>query len=235
MTPALQIHDLCVAYESPSGWHPVLLDLVATIHHGEALGIRGDSGSGKTTLARAVPRLLPASASVRGRIEYDGTDLLKLTPQQIRRIRGRSISYIPQEPSIALNPVVPAGKQVEEVLRAHRMLHAASLRAEALALLGRFFAGPRAARVAASYPHQLSGGERQRVVICQAIAAGPRLLIADEPTSALDSIAQREFLDLLRQLRRDDGLSLILVSHQRKALHYATDKCLELKEGRLRG
>lgn len=233
MPPGLQIRHLCVSYHPAAAGQPVLRDLALAIQAGEAVGIHGRSGSGKTTLARAIPRLLPAAAHVSGHIEHNGSDLLRLPVDQMRRIRGRAIAYIPQEPSVALNPMFTAGRQVEEVLRAHRALNAAALRAESLGLLERFFAGPRARRVAASFPHQLSGGERQRVVICQAIAAGPSLLIADEPASALDSIAQREFLDLLKDLRRELALSLLLVSHHRPALRYATERCLELKDGAL--
>ena len=235
MPPLLAIEALSVSYPSPAGSRPlpVLRDLTLILHSGEALGIYGDSGSGKTTLARAIPRLLPPSATVRGRIQHAETDLLQVTPSQMRHIRGRVISYIPQEPSIALNPVMPAGKQVQEVLRAHRSLDRISLHTESRRLLARFFAASQLERIAAAYPHQLSGGERQRIVICQAIAANPSLLIADEPTSALDSIAQREFLDLLLELRRERNLSLLLVSHHRKVLRYVTDRCLQLKEGKL--
>lgn len=230
MADGLQIQNLTVRYAANRDSPPVLRQLSLTIEPGGSVGIFGDSGSGKSTLARAIPRLLPSSASASGSISFDGADLLRYSDEQMRAVRGCRISYIPQEPSIALNPVVPAGAQVADVLRAHGRPDVTARR-EAMSVLRRLFNQPE--RVARSYPHQLSGGERQRVVICQAIAAGPSLLIADEPTSALDSIAQREFLDLLKQLRRQAALSLVLFSHQLRALRYTTERVLRLQDGRL--
>jgi len=230
MPAVLEIEGLCVGYGTSA--EPVLRNLALQIGPGESLGVFGDSGSGKSTLIRAIPRLLPQSASIRGAVRFAGHNLLDQDPRELRQVRGRQIGMIPQEPSEALNPIRKAGRQLEEVLHLNRPIPAQQARLDSLSLLRRFFAGD-AERIAQSYPHQLSGGERQRVVIAQAIARGPALLLADESTSALDSVAQKAFLDLLLQLRRESGISLLLVSHNRAALHYATDRCLELRDGRL--
>ncbi|MBL8222426.1 MAG: ABC transporter ATP-binding protein [Bryobacterales bacterium] len=227
MSARLSIERLQVSYRHSAVDAPVLRDLHLEVGAGEAVGICGVSGSGKTTLARAILRLLPASAAVMGRVEFDGQELLEQPAEQLRRLRGRRISLISQEPSACLNPFARALAQVEEVVRAH------GAAGDARAVLRRFFDGD-AERIANAYPHELSGGERQRLVICQAMVCGPALLIADEPTVALDSVAQKAFLDLLRELRETTGLSLLLVSHNRAALRYVTDRSLELREGQLR-
>lgn len=207
----------------------MLRDVELEIGKGEAVGIEGETGSGKTTLARAILRLLPTSASIDGRVVFQGQDLLRQPLHALRHVRGREISFISQEPSVSLNPFVKAESQIEEVLRAHRGGKMLDLARE---MLRRMF-GEDAERIAHLYPHELSGGERQRLVICQAMVCGPSLLIADEPTSALDSVAQKAFLDLLRELRDSSGLSLLMVSHHRAALRYVTDRRLELRGGRL--
>lgn len=230
MGELLSIQELRVCHSGDGAASPVLRDLSLDLRAGEAVGIRGTSGSGKTTLTRAILRLLPPQTVVKGRIELQGKDLLQLAIGEMRRIRGRQICLISQEPSAALNPFVKARAQVEEVRRAHGRTGGEV--DDATAVLGRFF-GADAERIANAYPHELSGGERQRLVICQAIVSKPALLIADEPTVALDSVSQKAFLDLLRELRESTGLSLLLVSHHRSVLRYVTDRCVELADGRL--
>lgn len=176
--------------------------------------------------------MLPPTASVEGSVQYRGTNLLALPIAAMRQIRGGQIGLVPQEPSTSLNPFVKAGKQVEEVVHAHRSLSGELLREQARKLLEFFFPDD-VHRIANRYPHQLSGGERQRIVICQALAGGASLLLADEPTSSMDSIAQKAFLDLLAHLRQSQGISIILISHNRAALRYVADRSLELREGRL--
>jgi ABC-type glutathione transport system ATPase component len=230
---ALKIRKLKVSYSNANAIEkPVLRNLDLDILPGEAVGIYGVSGSGKTTLARAMMRMLPATAQIQGSIELGDRNLLAVSMPEMQRIRGSQIGLIPQEPSLALNPFVKAGKQVEELLRAHRRSDGQAQREEARRLLELFFA-TEAERIASRYPHQLSGGERQRVVICQAIACGPSLLVADEPASAVDSIALKTFLDILGQLRQSRRISMILISHNLAALRYVADRCLELREGRL--
>ncbi|MBC7928593.1 MAG: ABC transporter ATP-binding protein [Bryobacteraceae bacterium] len=232
MENLLSVRDLQVHYLHGGAHRPVLDGLSLDVCPGEAIGISGESGCGKTTLARAIPRLLPATAQIHGSICWRGVQLLTLPSEALRAVRGRAISWIPQEPSLALNPVRHVESQLTEVLRAHYVMALSRRKAEARMLLERFF-GREAERLARQFPHQLSGGERQRVVICQAIACRPALLIADEPTSSLDSILQRDFLDLLRELNRQDGISLIVFSHNLSALRYLGSRRMELRNGRL--
>jgi peptide/nickel transport system ATP-binding protein len=156
--------------------------------------------------------LLPEGAQLGGSIRFDGAELATAPESQLCRLRGRRMAMVFQEPMTALNPLHTIGRQIAEPLRLHLGHSAAAARAQALRLLERVQL-PQAAQRLASYPHQLSGGQRQRVVIAIALACGPDLLIADEPTTALDVTIQREVLDLLEQLVRDDGMGLLLISH----------------------
>ncbi|MFN0105721.1 MAG: ATP-binding cassette domain-containing protein [Bryobacteraceae bacterium] len=232
MEPMLRIAGLNVAYRAHH--RPpvsILRNAELTLNEGEAVGIYGESGGGKTTLTRAIMRLLPAHGQVDGQIVYRGEDLLHLPAERMRRLRGASIGLIPQEPSVALNPVMRIQSQVAEVIHTHCPLDWKRAQDAARSRLENFF-GPNADRIARSYPHQLSGGERQRVVIAQAVCCSPALLIADEPASALDTITQYEVLTLLRQLRNQASMALLYVSHSRAALNFVADRCLELRDGR---
>ncbi|MDX6744238.1 ABC transporter ATP-binding protein [Actinocorallia sp. A-T 12471] len=184
-----------------------------TVEAGRITALVGESGSGKSTLAHAVLGLLPSSARVSAEtLEFDGHDLTRLTEREWRRIRGRRIALIPQDPAVALDPVQPVGRQVAQVLRLHGLARGRAAREQAVELLDR--AGlPDAARRARQYPHELSGGLRQRVLIAVATAARPRLLVADEPTSALDVTVQRRVLDQLEDLAATTGTAILLVTH----------------------
>ena len=232
MPGLLEIEDLTVAY-SPGGRSAVqaLSECSLTVGEAEAVGIFGKSGSGKTTLARTIPRLLPSGASIKGTVRLQGRNLLAQTGEEMRRLRGARIGFIPQEPSIALHPLLRVGRQVEEVLRAHGRTSAAA-KEETEELFARSF-GREAQRISRAFPFQLSGGERQRAVICQALCCKPALILADEPTSALDTVARKEFITLLRGLQDESGASLILFSHDRDLLRYAAGRRIELREGRL--
>jgi ABC-type glutathione transport system ATPase component len=223
----LDIRELSVGLRATEPDQLVLNHLELKMGMGESVGIEGPSGSGKTTLLRAILRLLPRGASLSGLVVYKGINLAGLPIEVMRQYRGREISYIPQEPSIALNPVLRIRTQIGEIFRAHGL-------ADSTGELLAYFFGKEAARVGASYPHQLSGGERQRIVICQAIACRPSVLLADEPTSALDSVAQREFLSLLLRLRGEHSLNLLFVSHNRAVLRVIADRVYRLSEGKLR-
>ncbi len=230
----LEVNQLCVAYRlQGTGRTPVLERLQLTLQEGEAVGVFGPSGGGKTTLARALLRLLPpAQTETTGTMLFEGQDFFQAPEAQRRKIRGARIGMVPQEPSVALNPVRTVEVQVAEVLYAHRTHTWSEARRAARASLHDLF-GREAERVARSYPHQLSGGQRQRAVIAQAICCSPKLLIADEPTSTLDSVTQYEILQLLRQLRERTGTSILLFSHNRAALSFLTGRVLELRDGRL--
>ncbi len=197
------------------------------------LGIVGESGSGKSLLALTIMGLLPrAFERTAGRIRLEGEDLAALTPQAWRSKRGRNIAMIFQEPLTALNPVMSVGAQVEEVLTRRRGLLRREARREAMRLFERVEI-PAAEQRLDSYPHELSGGMRQRVVIAMALAAEPRLLIADEPTTALDVTIQAQILDLLHDLQRESGLSMLLITHDLGVIAESADQVLVLYAGRV--
>jgi oligopeptide transport system ATP-binding protein len=179
----------------------------------ETLGIVGESGSGKTTVVRSLIHLLPGSkARVTGTVEFEGRNLVDLSERQMRRIRGREIAMIFQDPMSALNPVLRIGEQIEEALRAQSGLGRVKRRKRAVELL-ELVGVPAPDRRLRQYPHEFSGGMRQRVLIAIALAGNPKVLLADEPTTALDVTTQAQILALLRQLQRELGMSVILVTH----------------------
>jgi oligopeptide/dipeptide ABC transporter ATP-binding protein len=227
----LSVRDLGVRYALGDGGELAALDGVGLdLDAGETLGVLGESGSGKSSLALAISRLLPASASLAGSIRLHGRELTGLAEREMTALRGASIGIVYQEPGLALNPVLRAGAQVEEVLRAHRPGPARTRRAEALAALEAV--GLERVHFDA-YPHELSGGQRQRVVIAQAIACRPALLVADEPTTALDAVTKAGILDLLVELRERLGLSVLLISHDPAVLTAVAERLIVLYAGRL--
>lgn len=203
------------------------------IAEGETVAVVGESGSGKSMLALAVMGLLPRPIRrTAGSILLGGTDLAALSPGEMRARRGRDLAMIFQEPLSALNPVMRVGRQIVEVLTRRRGLDSHAARAEAIRLLGRVGIARPAERFRA-YPHELSGGMRQRVMIAAALAAQPRLLIADEPTTALDVTVQAQILDLLRDLKRDRGLALMLITHDLGVVAELADRVVVLYAGRV--
>ena len=182
------------------------------LERGQTLGLIGESGCGKSMTALALMGLLPEGATVSGRVMLNGQDLTQLDERALCQLRGHRMGMVFQEPMTALNPLHTVGHQIAEPLRLHKGLSRSASRAEALRLLERVQL-PQARERLDAYPHQLSGGQRQRVVIAIALACGPDLLIADEPTTALDVTIQREVLDLIQELVREDGMGLILISH----------------------
>ena len=180
---------------------------------GQVIGLVGESGCGKSVTAMAIMRLLPArGVRVTGSVQLDGVDLLGLSESQMRERRGKDLSMVFQDPLSSLNPVIPIGLQVTEVLARHRGMAKEPARKAAADLLERVgIPDPR--RRLGSYPHQLSGGMRQRALIAIALACRPRLLIADEPTTALDVTIQAQILELLRELVRETGAALIMITH----------------------
>jgi len=210
---------------------PTLRDVSLQIAPGEVVGLLGESGAGKTTLALALLRLLPAGSHAEGSIRWRGRELLGLPEREMNTLRGAEIAHVFQEPALALNPVRRAGRQVAEVLRAHRTMGRRDLRSETARRLEEV--GLKEARFLEAYPHELSGGQRQRVAVAQALAGGPSLLVADEPTSALDPILQAEVLGLLADRARDRGLALLFITHQPALLSGWADRTLRLAAGRI--
>ena len=211
-TPLLDVQNLRVTLQTPRGPADALRGISFALQRGQTLGLIGESGCGKSITALALMGLLPDSASVTGSLRFEGRELVGLPEADWCRLRGNRMAMVFQEPMTALNPLHTIGRQIAESLRLHRGLDGASARAEALRLLQRVQL-PQAERRLAAYPHQLSGGQRQRVVIAIALACGPDLLVADEPTTALDVTIQREVLDLIAGLVAEDGMALLLISH----------------------
>nr|WP_306228924.1 ABC transporter ATP-binding protein [Aurantimonas sp. CSK15Z-1] len=209
---------------------PVLADIGFSLGRGERLGIVGESGSGKTMLALALIGLEPEMAGLSGSIRFDDRELLGLPEYKRARLRGRRIAMIFQEPMSALNPAMPIVAQIAEGPLRIGLWRRSEARARAIALLERVRL-PDAARRADAYAHQLSGGQRQRVMIAMALAQSPDLLIADEPTTALDATLRDDMLDLVAGLVEEEGMSLLLVSHDLRAVARASDRVLVLYAG----
>ena len=223
----LQIHQLSIAFRGK----PVVQELSLSVDAGGTLGLVGESGSGKSVTSLAILGLLDPAAEVRGSIRFDGEELLTLRPEGLRRIRGRRIAMIFQEPMTALNPVMPVGRQIAEAIETHqptlsrrevRRLVIESLEAVAL---------PDPERRYGDYPHQFSGGQRQRILIAMALANRPQLLIADEPTTALDVTVQAQVLALLRDLRQQFGLAMLFISHDLAVVSEVADRVAVMRHG----
>ena len=231
MSSLLEVKDLSIWFRSRATSRPVVSSLELSIAQGEVLGLVGESGSGKSVSALAVLRLLDASARVEGSIGFDGVDLLRLPGEAMRRLRGRDIAMIFQEPMTALNPVMTIGEQVAEAIRVHQPeLSRSKVRQSTLEALDAV-AIPSPAERYAHYPHQFSGGQRQRILIAMAIANHPRLLIADEPTTALDVTVQAQILKLLAELRRRYGLAMLFISHDLAVVSQVADRVMVMRQG----
>jgi ABC-type dipeptide/oligopeptide/nickel transport system ATPase component len=233
----LEVRGLTIAFPTAGGWRPVVRDVSLTIDRGEIFGLVGESGSGKTLTALAIPGLLPPAARLMaGSIRLHGSEgaieLLGLPPRELRRVRGGRVGLVFQEPATALNPAYTIGFQIVEAVRAHRQATRREARDEAVRLLDRV-ALPDARRRLDDYPHQLSGGQRQRAMIAMALAGGPDLLLADEPTTALDVTLQAQILELLEDLRRDLGLSVLLITHDLGVVAETCDRVAVMHAGEI--
>ena len=225
----LGVRDLTIAFPG----QVAVRSTSFTIAPGETLALVGESGCGKSISALAVMRLLPPNARVTsGRLLFDGTDLLSLSESAMRRIRGKQISLIQQEPMTSLNPVLSIGAQIAEVIRRHEGLSRSAARRRVVDLL-ELVRIPDARRRYDDYPHNLSGGMRQRVMIAMAVACNPRLLIADEPTTALDVTIQAQVLDLLDDLRRELGMAVLLITHDLGVVAQWADRVAVMYAGRI--
>ena len=209
-------------------------DVSFSVRQGETFGIVGESGSGKSILARSLIQLLPTNVALRagGRVVFDGRDLLALKEKDMRLVRGRDIAMIFQDPLTSLNPVLPIGRQIVQVLRNHTDLSVRAARERAVELLSEVGIPAPRQRVD-EYAHRMSGGMRQRVVIAIALACNPRLLIADEPTTALDVTVQAQILDLLRRLQERHAMALILITHNFGVVAEMCDRVGVMYAGRM--
>jgi oligopeptide/dipeptide ABC transporter ATP-binding protein len=235
VAPLLELRNLSTHYVSAGGTRVVkAVDNVSfALEAGATLGVVGESGSGKSTLALSILRLLPTAArNAGGEIMFDGEDLLRKSPEEMRRIRGKRIAMVLQDPMASLNPLFTVGDQVSEPLRIHEGTPRNRAWSRAVDLL-------RAVRITApemrvrEYPHQMSGGMRQRIVGAMAISCEPRLLIADEPTTSLDLTIQAQYLNLLRDLQREHGLALIFITHNLGIVAKMCDHVAVMYAGRL--
>jgi dipeptide transport system ATP-binding protein len=230
--PLLEIKNLTVSFDTAAGPFMAVQGIDLSIEPREVLAIVGESGSGKSVAMLAVMGLLPNTATVKAdRMAFDGVDLLKLSPSERRKIVGKDISMIFQEPVASLNPCFTVGFQIEEVLRFHMGMDRGQRRARAVELMKLVGIADPEERLN-SYPHQMSGGQCQRVMIAIAIACNPKLLIADEPTTALDVTIQKQILDLLVGLQAKYGMGLIMITHNMGVVAETADRVIVQYKGR---
>lgn len=230
--PLLEIKNLTVSFDTSAGEFFAVRGIDMHVDSREVLAIVGESGSGKSVAMLAVMGLLPPSASVRAdSMTFEGRDLLTLSDQERRKIIGRDIAMIFQEPMSSLNPCFTIGFQIEEMLAQHTDLDPRARRNRAIELLTAVGIPDPADRLG-SFPHQLSGGQNQRVMIAMATACNPKLLIADEPTTALDVTIQKQILDLLMKLQADHGMALIMITHNMGVVAETADRVVVQYKGR---
>ncbi len=214
MSDLLQVKDLRIAFHSRGEANEVVHGIDFSVESGgKTVAILGESGSGKSVTCLSLTKLLPKppACTVTGSIEFEGRDILAMTEDAVRKVRGEGIAYIFQEPSASLNPVFTVGHQIAEAVKLHRP-DISDVKARVVELLDLVGIRDAEARYKA-YPHEMSGGMQQRVMIAMALACEPKLLVADEPTTALDVTIQAQIMDLLRELRQKLGMSIVLITH----------------------
>ncbi len=230
--PALEVRNLSVTFPSGVDRRAVVSGIDYTLGRGRTLGVVGESGCGKTMTALAVMGLVPSPGRVEGSIRIDGQEVAGQPEATWRDLRGNRVAMIFQEPMTALNPVMPIGWQIGEVLVRHQRLSWRAAWTQAIGLLDDVGI-PSPAKRAADYPHQLSGGMRQRAMIAMALACKPALLVADEPTTALDVTIQAQILDLMLQLQQDRGMAIQFISHNLAVVASLADDILVMYAGRV--
>jgi peptide/nickel transport system ATP-binding protein len=232
--PLLEVRDLKVVFQRRGEKPFTAVDGVSfDVEPGQTVGLVGESGCGKSVTSLAIMRLLAKRGNkVSGSVSFEGTDLMKISDREMRDRRGRDLGMVFQDPLSSLNPVIPIGLQITEVLERHRGLSRSKAKIEATELLDKVGI-PDPARRLSEYPHQLSGGMRQRALIAIALACRPRLLIADEPTTALDVTIQAQILALLRELVQDTGTALIMITHDLGVVAGLCDEVNVLYGGRI--
>jgi oligopeptide/dipeptide ABC transporter ATP-binding protein len=222
--PVLQLEDLTVRFHLKRGQLTAIDGVTLTVHRGETFGLVGESGSGKTATARSVMRLIPIPPGevVRGRILFEGTDILEYSPQQMRELRGKKIAMVFQEPMSALNPVFTVGKQIADALRTNLGISKKEAKTQVIELL-QLVGIPSPASRYDNYVHEFSGGMRQRVMLAMALSCNPTFLIADEPTTALDVTIQATILELIRSMIERFHMSLIFITHNLGVVAHTCD------------
>jgi oligopeptide transport system ATP-binding protein len=234
MPPLLDVRALETRFMTDSGAVKAVNGVSFQLAKGETLGIVGESGSGKSVTMLSVMRLIPSPPGQvsGGQVLFEGKDLLKLSTQQMRALRGNRIAMIFQDPMTSLNPVLTIGRQLTEPIELHMGLTSAQAEARAVDLL-RLVGIPDPARRLQSYPHQFSGGMRQRVMIAMGLATNPSLLIADEPTTALDVTIQAQIVDLVKRLKHEFGMAIIWITHDLSLLAGLADRILVMYAGQI--
>ncbi|MDP6438734.1 MAG: ABC transporter ATP-binding protein, partial [Candidatus Brocadiia bacterium] len=231
--PLLEVRDLATHFYTEQGVARAVDGVSFDVRRGETFCIVGESGCGKTMTALSILRLVsPPGRIVAGRVEFEGQDLLRVPDKAMRSIRGRQIGMVFQEPTTSLNPVFTAGNQIAEAITAHLGASRKKARGMALEMLEKVRI-PEPGRRLESYPHQMSGGMQQRVMIGMALACTPSLLIADEPTTALDVTIQAQILELLRELQREMGMSVLLITHDLGVVAEVADSVAVMYAGRI--
>jgi len=233
MEPLLKVENLTTVFDARPSPVVAVNDVSFEIRKGETLGLVGESGSGKSVTAFSIIRLVQEPGKITGgRIIFDGKDLLALSEEEMRQVRGAGIGFVFQEPMAALNPVMRVGAHIAEALIVHGMASRSDARARAVDLL-RAVKIVRPEERVDDYPHQLSGGMRQRVMMAIALACKPPLVIADEPTTALDVTVQAQVLELLREMKREFDLSLLLITHDFGVIAEMADRVAVMYRGRI--
>ncbi|MEA2324470.1 MAG: peptide/nickel transport system ATP-binding protein [Solirubrobacteraceae bacterium] len=228
--PLLAVRDVSVRFDTDDGALHAVDGVSFDVARGEVLAIVGESGCGKSVTTMSLLGLLPDTATVCGEAHFGGVQLIGAPAAALRRIRGREISFVFQDPMTSLNPVFTVGRQIGEVLRRHLGMSRADTRSRTVELLG-LVGIPSPERRVDEYPHQLSGGMRQRVMIAMAIACEPKVLIADEPTTALDVTIQAAVLDVLRELRERLGMAIVLITHDLGVVADVADRVIIMYAG----
>lgn len=232
MTTILKVRDLNVSFRQDGETTYAVRGVSFTVEKGETVALVGESGSGKSVTALSTVQLLGDSAQASGSITYAGQEMIGASERDLRRVRGNDISFIFQEPMTSLNPLHTIERQLTESIELHQGLRGADVTAKIIELLEQVGIRDAASRLGA-YPHQLSGGQRQRVMIAMALANGPELLIADEPTTALDVTIQAQILDLLADLKRDVGMSMLFITHDLTIVRKIADRVCVMKDGEI--
>jgi oligopeptide transport system ATP-binding protein len=234
MPPLLEVKNLQTYFFGGEGTVKAVDGVSFDVHEGETLGLVGESGCGKSVSALSILRLIPNPPGeiMSGEIFFEGRDLLKLSDEEIRRVRGNRIAMIFQEPMTSLNPVLTIGRQIAEPMEVHRSMPLKAALEKAKELLGKVQIPDSGTRVG-DYPHQFSGGMRQRAMIAMGLGCNPRLIIADEPTTALDATVQAQLLELLKNLTRDFSMALIIITHNLGVVARYADRVNVMYAGRI--